>query len=702
MIVPLALVFLGSCFFKTSVIKNPCHSPEFLDDLEKLSKQDLRSLKKVFKHQTHQNSSQNACVAALLAKIYLVQGDGEKASHFYSIAAEREPDFADYFLLAKASAEVKNGRWEEAKAIAKAMLNTETFKKSKSFAHNVHRVLAQVAVQQADNAQIIETHRILLDGFEENESLLLALANALKKAGEKDKYRETLKRILVKYPTSLEASFAKKSLGPDVTFSENEDELRFANLLKSIAFDTIKEDVAIARPQTQYKDPKRRAALDDILVKAHLYNNEFERGVSLAKERALMEGATAKDFERYAFALGKVDRFIEAANFYDKFMAKSDVAGERAKACFFKGFSLFEASLYPLARLSWQGCKKEITNSPLLESFLWHNALSAILDHDVNTAKELLRELEKEFPKSAEANKYRYFLGRVLTVLGEKSSGEEVMQALSKMPRPDYYCLLAQKSVKAASIEGITVAGNALETTAKNIHNPEITKGLALFYLGFIKEARDLVMSASVTSADRLAVLQHMGLYHDAWQRAHLADSLVKVTGNKLTAGAAVRATYAVPHLETVKALCQKYRIDEGLVYAIMRQESGFAADAKSRRGALGLMQMMPFVANDLALKLKVSKFTAEQLTKPEVSLEFAILLIATLKRQFKDSHFVIAAYNAGPHQVQKWQNQFGHLPQDLFVERIPFKETKEYIKKVLPSASIYNGLGGKSVSLAF
>ena len=75
-------------------------------------------------------------------------------------------------------------------------------------------------------------------------------------------------------------------------------------------------------------------------------------------------------------------------------------------------------------------------------------------------------------------------------------------------------------------------------------------------------------------------------------------------------------------------------------------------------------------------------------------------MLVAILKRQFSYTHLVLAAYNAGSHQVQKWINLFGHLPTDLFIERIPFKQTREYVKKGMVGESIYSSLEGKPLAI--
>jgi soluble lytic murein transglycosylase len=111
-------------------------------------------------------------------------------------------------------------------------------------------------------------------------------------------------------------------------------------------------------------------------------------------------------------------------------------------------------------------------------------------------------------------------------------------------------------------------------------------------------------------------------------------------------------------------------------------------------------MQMMPFVAYDLAPQLELKNFSKEHLKEPNIALKLGALHLTTLRRQFGDFYLVLAAYNAGPHMVQKWLSHFGHVETALFVERIPYKQTRDYVKKVLTLESLYSALDGNPLKL--
>ena len=138
----------------------------------------------------------------------------------------------------------------------------------------------------------------------------------------------------------------------------------------------------------------------------------------------------------------------------------------------------------------------------------------------------------------------------------------------------------------------------------------------------------------------------------------------------------------------------QGYRVDPALVYAVARTESNFDPEAISPAGARGLMQIMPatasYVANDPSLRAE----GARRLHDPALSLELAQRYMLTLTRHEAvegDLLRLLAAYNAGPGNVARWQ-QAGRRRTDplLFVESIPIEETRHYVQRVLAYSWIY------------
>jgi soluble lytic murein transglycosylase len=143
--------------------------------------------------------------------------------------------------------------------------------------------------------------------------------------------------------------------------------------------------------------------------------------------------------------------------------------------------------------------------------------------------------------------------------------------------------------------------------------------------------------------------------------------------------------------------------LDPAWMYAIVRQESAFIADARSPAGALGLMQIMPGTGRKIGRGLDKPLKSRDQLLDADVSLEFGSTYLRTLLDQLNEHPVLVAAaYNAGPHRVERWRPAEHNVSADLWIENIPYRETREYVRRVLAYTAIYEQrLGRKSVRLS-
>lgn len=137
--------------------------------------------------------------------------------------------------------------------------------------------------------------------------------------------------------------------------------------------------------------------------------------------------------------------------------------------------------------------------------------------------------------------------------------------------------------------------------------------------------------------------------------------------------------------------------LDLAWVFSVVRQESAFIEDARSPAGALGLMQVMPATGKETARALGMKNFTASQLTHPSTNLPIGTAYLKRMLTYF-DGNMVLAtaAYNAGPGNVSRWLQAGGCTEPDVWIEQIPFAETRKYVQRILYFASIYDWrLGG-------
>lgn len=142
----------------------------------------------------------------------------------------------------------------------------------------------------------------------------------------------------------------------------------------------------------------------------------------------------------------------------------------------------------------------------------------------------------------------------------------------------------------------------------------------------------------------------------------------------------------------------QLRQLNSNWLIAMARQESALTADAISPAGARGLVQIMPATAKHVARKHSIAYNSRDQLFDPDKNIELASAYLTSLLEQFDDNKiYATAAYNAGPHRVEKWLETTAHLPIDVWIESIPFHETRQYVKNVLTYSAIYAYRRGQS-----
>jgi soluble lytic murein transglycosylase len=141
----------------------------------------------------------------------------------------------------------------------------------------------------------------------------------------------------------------------------------------------------------------------------------------------------------------------------------------------------------------------------------------------------------------------------------------------------------------------------------------------------------------------------------------------------------------------------QRYSVPQEWIWAIMRTESMYRMDVISPVGAKGLMQLMPFTARNLYKVGGEAVPDGFDLLNPQINVHLGGQYLARLMQKFSGQLALVAAsYNAGPHRVEGWLMSFGHLDCDEFVEHVPFLETRNYIKKVIRTFTLYRRLYAK------
>ena len=288
-----------------------------------------------------------------------------------------------------------------------------------------------------------------------------------------------------------------------------------------------------------------------------------------------------------------------------------------------------------------------------------------------------------------------YWAARAWSETGDSRRATVLWQSVIARDSSSYYALLSARRLNVTTWR----PGPASEQFA---HFADVDSAMdrirELRALGMDDEAGYevswLVGRPGVTAERALAIA-------DAFRRTDEPAAAVAAARRALAAGARPDArTYRLlyprtfeDHLETHAA---EAGLDPFLVAALIRQESTWETRARSRVGALGLMQVMPATGRQIARTLKVRGWHPDQLYEPAVNLRFGTWYLSQSLRQYGgDLSRALAAYNAGGTRIREWATGPAASDSELFIERITLRETRDYVRIIQRNLALYRALYG-------
>lgn len=153
------------------------------------------------------------------------------------------------------------------------------------------------------------------------------------------------------------------------------------------------------------------------------------------------------------------------------------------------------------------------------------------------------------------------------------------------------------------------------------------------------------------------------------------------------------RYLYPIKYEEYIYKYSQQYNVEPLLVASIIKAESNYFKNAKSHKGAIGLMQIIPMTGKWAAEEIGINGYSEDLLYDHGVNIMIGCWYLDRLGKQFNDLNLVISAYNAGSGNVSKWLRNEEYSIDGKALIKIPFKETEQYVEKVLRNYQIYRKL---------
>ncbi|MEK8079522.1 transglycosylase SLT domain-containing protein [Pseudomonas sp. XK-1] len=296
-------------------------------------------------------------------------------------------------------------------------------------------------------------------------------------------------------------------------------------------------------------------------------------------------------------------------------------------------------------------------------------------------ANQLTRRMPAELGNT---NRWRYWQARSLQLAQPNSQEPKALyQSLAK--ERDFYGFMAADQVQAPyQLNNKPLALNP-KTVQKVRNSAAIRRALEFHARGQIADGRREWYNVSRLFSRDEMVAQARLAYDMGWY----FPAIRTISQAQYWDDLDVR--FPMPHREQLVRAAKSRDIHSSWVFAITRQESAFMADAKSQVGAMGLMQLMPATAKETARRFGIPLSSPQLAYRPEVNIQLGAAYLSQIYGQFNGNRVLAsAAYNAGPGRVRQWLRGADHLSYDVWIENIPFDETRQYVQNVLSYSVIY------------
>ena len=281
-------------------------------------------------------------------------------------------------------------------------------------------------------------------------------------------------------------------------------------------------------------------------------------------------------------------------------------------------------------------------------------------------------------------DRWRYWLARSLEVQGRQKPARELYLETANL-RGFYGFMAAQRTGVPYRIKNQSVGHKVPDWRTASSRWPFLVRVRELLAMNEITAAR----SEWIHNMDRNPVAQRLEFGHIAlnqgWHELAILSSI------RAEAWDAIDLRFPLPLKRTFSQMAQERTMNTSLLYAISRQESALYPLAQSPVGARGLMQLMPATAKETAGKLGVPYRNEQQLFDPAMNIRLGSAYLKRLLDVYDGNRILAAAaYNAGPGRVKRWREQSTNKPMDVWVESIPYRETRNYVQNVLSFDLIY------------
>ena len=335
----------------------------------------------------------------------------------------------------------------------------------------------------------------------------------------------------------------------------------------------------------------------------------------------------------------------------------------------------------------------------------WHVLWDRYRNDDLDGTAEEFERAARENPGDFMAGQFLYFAGRSRERTGDPEGAADLYREVFVGYQHSYYGRMAAERLEEMGGEEALV--NPLSEPHRLLERfrvqrtAEAARVEELYAAGYGERARDAALAAArrglpddpAFEAMRAWLLADDNKAVQAIQALRRAAPFHTSAAGEALPDAWWRILYPLRFEERILERSEQWDLDPHWVASLIRQESVFVPRTRSPVGARGLMQVMPATGRALA-RLEGVSYRTSRLYDPGVSIRFGTRYLRQLLDRFASRpELALAGYNAGPHRVRDWTDMNMKIPAEVFIEEIPFTETRNYVKLILRNEKIYRRL---------
>lgn len=465
------------------------------------------------------------------------------------------------------------------------------------------------------------------------------------------------------------------------------------------------EDLILARAASAAGSPARAATSYAVAIKARL--------------------GTGADYFRYGTALSRLNRDREAAEQFARVSSPPSLAAaatfQRARALVAMGNAPAAQALLRSMALKFRGDPSSAEALLLLSDLAtdegrddaaratlltigrrfpasrsagiarFRAAMISIIGNDQRTAAREMDSLLLRDPGSSEALAAGYWAGKAYAALGDTLHARERWRSVIAKDPLNYYAVMSARKLGTVVIAPDRSPGAYPTVPAVDsaIDRVAILKDVGMDTEAELENSR-LLKDATASPQRLLATARAFAGTDQAERSIALGKRALDQSGRT---SRNLHLYFPLVAGETLIASAKENGLDPILVASLIRQESLWNPRAVSPAGARGLMQLLPSVGKTVAASKGISPWDAALLYQPAINIELGTAHLSGLFRRYSNVVRVLAAYNAGESRVAKWAGKRGAEDPEIFTERIPFVETRDYVRIILRNRAYYEAL---------